>query len=193
MIWIENNNMGRIKLKKIILTMAAAVLLSSMVAMAQPMSPMMMAEKLGLSDQQIEQIRSLRMQYEKTMIQKRADLGLAQLELRETMMNLKLDEKAALSKQERISSIRGDIARTRLQQKLDVFKVLTDDQKATWRKMRLDMGPGGPHKRGHFGRGQGMMSPDGPMGRMMGREGKQPWMGHGMQQQDENQKSDDKK
>lgn len=152
----------------------AIVLALATLAMAQPGDMMRMADKLKLTEQQLDQIQKVKFQFEKAMIQKRADLQMARVELKEIMVQSKIDDKAALSKQDKLSGIKGEIAHARLQHKLDVAKILTDEQRANFMKTRHEMGsrgngpgrkgccgPGGP---GMMGGGPCMMGPGGPMG-----------------------------
>jgi Spy/CpxP family protein refolding chaperone len=156
-----------------------AVIVAVPAAFSQPMMGREMAEQLKLTDQQISQMQALRIQHEKDMIKLRSDLALARVELKEVMMQTKIDENAAFSKQDRISSIKGDMAKAKLQHMLSARKILTDDQLAQWRKMRPEMGRRG--KRGF--KGCGGMGPMGPgmMGHGPGMmmEGGQGKMEHG--------------
>jgi periplasmic protein CpxP/Spy len=149
------------------------ILLAAVVAIAQPMGPGRMAEKLGLTDQQVEQMRALQTKHQTDMIMRRAELKIARLELREIMTDTKLNENSALSKQDQISKMRSDIARLNLQHKIAMRKVLTDEQFKKWREMRHEMRPGpGRHPGGRGGRG---FRGDGPMGPC----DKSPMMGPG--------------
>jgi len=137
-----------------------------------------MAEKLKLTDQQVEQIQEIKLRHDREMIRLKADLKLARLDLKEIMMKAKIDEKAALSKQDNISKVKASIDKTRLQHKLDIRRILTEDQFKQLQKMRMKHGPRGrrgPHAPGGFRGGPGC---DGPYP-MMG-----PGFGHGMQPPD---------
>jgi Spy/CpxP family protein refolding chaperone len=190
------NKEGGHKLKKVILiAIAVAAMLAATLAFAQPGSPGRMADKLKLTDQQQEQLDNLRLQLQKDLVQKQADLKLARLDLKEIMMKTPIDEKAALKKQDQISSIRADIAKAKLQHIIAASKVLTADQLAQWKKMRRGMG----ERRGHGrrgGTGRGMMGPGmGPMnGGMMWHEG-MPGphkMGQGWMNNDQAPKTEEK-
>jgi Spy/CpxP family protein refolding chaperone len=157
----KENNMAR----RIVLIAMSFSLVLAAVAVANPGRMIAMADKLSLTDQQVEQLRNLKIQYQKEMIRLRADLQLARLELKEVMMKARLDEKAALAMQDRISNIKSSIDRKRLEHMIAARKILTEEQQAKWKKMRREDGPRGRHQRG-----------DGP-GRLMGRG---PCMGPGM-------------
>jgi Spy/CpxP family protein refolding chaperone len=137
------------------------VLFAAVIAAAQPMDPGRMAEKLGLTDQQVEQMRALQVKHQTDMIMRRAELKIARLELREIMMNAKLNENSALSKQDQISKMKSDIARVNLQHKIAMRKILTDEQQKKWQEMRHEMRPGPGRHHGRGGRG---FRGDGPMG-----------------------------
>ncbi|OGC93475.1 MAG: hypothetical protein A2W25_05675 [candidate division Zixibacteria bacterium RBG_16_53_22] len=144
--------------KKIVLIAMSLSMLLAAVAAANPGKMIAVAEKLGLTDQQVEQLQNLKIQHQKEMIRLKADLQLARLELKEVMMKARLDEKAALAKQDRISNIKSGIDRARLEHKIASRKVLNEEQLAKWSKMRMEDGPRGRHQRGggpgHFmGRG----------------------------------------
>jgi hypothetical protein len=150
----------------------AIVLFASVMAAAQPMNPGRMAGKLGLTDQQVEQMRALQVKHQSDMIMRRAELKIARLELREIMMSAKLNENSALSKQDQISKMKSDIARLNLQHKIAIRKILSDEQLKKWQEMRHDMRPGPGRHPGRGGRGFRGDSPMGPCDR-------QPMMGPG--------------
>lgn len=162
-------------MKRTALLAAIIALLTISVVNAQPMKMGMMADELKLSDQQIAQFQKLQMQFERDMVKPQSDLKLARLDLKEIMMQQTIDEKAALGKQDRISAIKADIAKMRLQHMIAAQKILTPDQLTQWKKMHRGMGgmrgmrgPGG-HRSMDCG-GPCMMG-GGPMGPgMMGHQ-----------------------
>jgi Spy/CpxP family protein refolding chaperone len=168
---------GGSKLKKIILLAAVLALVTVTVIYARPMGLGRVVEKLGLSDKQIEQMQNLKFQFEKDMIKPEGDLKLAMIEFRQIMMQPNIDEKAALSKQDRISEIKADIAKLKLQHMIAASKILTADQLAQWKKMRQGMGREGRGHKGFGGRFGGMMMGGGPGCGMMGNMGDSPMMG----------------
>ena len=150
-------------MRNVILALAAVLILLPAVTQAQRCPIMGMADELKLTDQQIEQLQANAMANHKEMIQVKADLEKAKLELKEIMMAKQIDKKAALKKQEAISTIKASMAQKRLANRIDRMSLLTDDQRASMRK--------GMMRRGHKGRGMGFGSGDGPydMGNKMGR------------------------
>jgi Spy/CpxP family protein refolding chaperone len=178
-------------LNRIALFAAVLMLLAVPALNARPMGKGMgpemmgrMAEQLKLTDQQIEQLQNLRFQLEKDLIKPESDLKLAKLEMKQIMMQPKIDENAALSKQADIAAIKGNIAKLKLQHIIAAGKILTADQLAQWKKMHRGMGP-----MGRKGEGRGgpccdkMMMGGGPGCKMMGDMGGpmgQCGMGQGM-------------
>ena len=129
---------------KIILAASILSLVFIPVANAQPKGGMMKAtEDLKLTDQQMDKMADLRFEHQKAMISKRAALKEANLELREIMRKAEVDKKAALAMQDKISSLKAEIARTNLEHRLQMRDVLTKDQLQTWLKMQ---GRHGMHK-----------------------------------------------
>lgn len=126
-------------MKTLIFGATAAILLLTSSAGSQPRMGMMM-EELGLSDQQVQQLESLKLQHQMEMVQKQADLKMARLELKEIMMKDSIDEKAALAKQDKISSVKAEIARMNLRYKIAAQKILTAEQLSKWRLLKRGMG-----------------------------------------------------
>lgn len=141
---------------KVILALSMSSLLFISVANAQPKGGMMMAaDELGLTEDQMDKLSDLRFEHQKEMIQKKAALQEAKLELRQLMRKAEVDKKTALSRQERISAIKADMARMRLDHRLGMRKVLSGEQLDKWIKMCRQHGfrKGMHHKgeRGHPG------------------------------------------
>jgi len=150
-------------MKRTLFMVLLTTLILATIAAAQPMNPGRMAEKLGLTEQQIEQMHGLMAKHQTDMIMRRAELKIARLELREIMMNPKLNENAALSKLDQISKMKSDIARLNLQHKIAMRKMLNDEQFKKWQDMRGDMRPQFGRRHGRGGRGEGMPCPMPPM------------------------------
>ena len=93
-------------------------------------------ESLNLSQSQRDKIAKIRESHQKDMIQSRADLQLAQLEFRKLMRSDNPDKRAINSQIDRMSSIRADMMKARVEQRLDVRDVLTSDQRAKLRDGR---------------------------------------------------------
>jgi len=144
------------------------LILFTVTAMAQGPGMGMLAEELSLTDQQKGQMESMAFQHQKQMIPLRADLKLAKLELREIMATARVDEKAAISKNEKISSIKAEISKMKLLHKLEMRKILTEEQQAKLKDLKREhrrhnrAGGRGP-RAGNFD-GPGPMPGMGPMG-----------------------------
>ncbi|MCP4582352.1 MAG: periplasmic heavy metal sensor [candidate division Zixibacteria bacterium] len=134
-------------MKTLITTLAIIVLLAPAYALAQHGHFMGMADELELTDQQLEQMQMEKLAHQKEMIQVKADLEKAKLELKEIMIAKQIDKNAALKKRETISAIKAKIAKKRLAAKIDHLKSLTDEQRAKMRKKMM--------RRGHRGAGRG--------------------------------------
>jgi Spy/CpxP family protein refolding chaperone len=83
-------------------------------------------------------MEDMRFQHQKSMIQKRAQLKEAQLEMRNMMRKTEIDESAVLEKQRRISNLKGDIAESRMKHRLEMRKVLTPEQREKMKTIRRD-------------------------------------------------------
>jgi len=158
---------------KVILALSMSSLLLISVANAQPKGGMMMAaDELGLTEDQMDKLSDLRFAHQKEMIKKKAALQEAKLELRQLMRKAEVDKKTALSRQEKISAIKADMARMRLDHRLGIRKVLSSEQLDKWMKMCRKHGfREGMHRKGgrchpgiepHGGKGHGMGMGPGP-------------------------------
>ena len=142
----------------------SSLLLISM-ANAQPKGGIMKAaHELGLTDDQMDKVADMRFEHQKEMIKKKAALKEARLELRHMMRNAEVDKKAALATQEKISSIKADIARIKLGHRLEMRGVLSSGQLEKWMKICRQHGPqDGMHHKGERGhRGMGPKGDAGP-------------------------------
>lgn len=88
----------------------------------------MLADELKLTEQQLAQIKEQRFAHQKSAIQTRSKVQLAELELRNLLE--KVDEDLAKTKIEEIGKLRTEMRFARVQGKLNVEKVLTPEQKA---------------------------------------------------------------
>jgi Spy/CpxP family protein refolding chaperone len=95
---------------------------------------------LNLSQSQKDRIAKIRESHQKDMIQSRADLQLAQLEFRKLMRSDDPDKRALNAQIDRMSSIRADMMKSRVDQRLQVRDILTPDQRS-----KLREGRGGHH------------------------------------------------
>jgi len=92
--------------------------------------------ELNLSQSQKDRIAKIRESHQKDMIQSRADLQLAQLEFRKLMRADDPDKRAINAQIDRMTSIRADMMKSRVDQRLEVRDILTADQRAKLRDGR---------------------------------------------------------
>ena len=107
------------------------------------------AEQLGLSDEQKAQLKGIFVSHRKDMIQKHADVKVAQVELKELMTQDPPEFDKAKKKVSQISKMRGEIAEDRLDVLQKARDLLTTEQieklKSLKKGMKCDQGPmGGP-------------------------------------------------
>ena len=124
-------------MRTLIATLTALVLLIPAASMAQNCYLLRQADDLELTDQQIEQIRQNSLAERKEMIQLRADLQTAKLEMRELMIADKLDKARVLKKNDEISDLKAKMAKKRLEARLNRLSILTDEQRANYRQNNM--------------------------------------------------------
>ncbi|MCK4857098.1 MAG: periplasmic heavy metal sensor [candidate division Zixibacteria bacterium] len=110
-----------------------------------------MMEKLNLSREQKEQLRSLRTLHRKEMIPLRADIKVAEIELREMIHNdaqgSEIDRKI-----EAIGRMRTEIEKKKVSHRVKMRSLLTPEQRE---KMEDCRGFGGHRQEGRHGTGKG--------------------------------------
>lgn len=121
----------------------AASLISGGVLLAQPgRGPLReCVEELNLTDAQQTQIEKLRLEHEKKVVQQRARLQEARIEMRSQMRSEK-PERAALEKAARaMTDARSQMEMARLDHWLEVRALLTPEQQKLWKDL-----PGRPRR-----------------------------------------------
>jgi len=93
-------------------------------------------EKLNLSQSQKDRIAKLRDSHKREMIQSRADLQTAQLDFRKLMADDHPNKRAINAQIDRMASIRADMMKSSVEQRLEVREILTPDQRAKLREGR---------------------------------------------------------
>jgi len=93
------------------------------------------ADKLNLTDEQNNSIESLKLQHQKAMVGLRSEEKLKEIELRELKFKGNYSREEFISKVKEINEIRNKIAVSQAEHKMDVYGLLTDDQKLIWNKM----------------------------------------------------------
>jgi len=149
-----------------------------------------MPNKVELTAEQIQQMKAFELTEQKTMIQLRANLQTAKLEMRELMQADNIDKAKVLKKNDEISSIKAQIAKTRLEGQFNRMSVFTDEQRANMPKGGMMFGGpgcpgGGPDQPGCGGNGPRMNDRQGKMGGHGGFNGDCPRMDGGFGQPDQ--------
>jgi Spy/CpxP family protein refolding chaperone len=106
-------------------------------------------ERIGMTPEQAQKIRTETFDFRKAQITNRADLQVKQLELRELLSANTPDRGAINSKLEEISAARLTQSKAAVNFHLDMRAALTPDQKLKLQQMRQErfqhrFGPGGP-------------------------------------------------
>lgn len=104
------------------------------------MSPIEMKEELGLSDEQVAQLRPLEMNYRKALIQNEADLRVAMVDLG-ALLDAKAPDKSAIeAKVDDIMAVQKKMMMFRVESLFNIKGVLTPDQYAQFQsKLRERM------------------------------------------------------
>lgn len=118
-----------------------AVIVSGSFAYAQP-GHFRNMDDLELTDDQQRQMDDLGYQHQKSMIKKKAALEEAQLDFHKLMRSVEVDEKAVLKQQGKVSSLKGEMAQSKIKHKLAMRKVLNKEQIETMLKSQRGRGEG---------------------------------------------------
>lgn len=142
------------------------------------MSPIQLKEELGLSDEQVAQLRPLEMDYRKAMIQNDANLRVAMVDLGALLDAKVPDETAIESKVDDIGAVQKKMMMFRVETLLQVKGILNPDQYAQFQGRLRDRMEGLSHHSG------GMKEGMGHHGQYPGQpHGKEPDSGKGMPQE----------
>ena len=110
---------------------------------------------LGLTDQQVDRLRHIMVETEKTSVKTRSEIEVRGIELRELLHAENSDRDAVMKKVQEISSLRGEMMQHHVVALLDAKAVLTPEHQKkvrTFMESRMgDRGPGGPEHRMSFG------------------------------------------
>lgn len=96
-----------------------------------------MVKYLKLSDDQIERITRIREDTEKNLIKYRAELRVLRIELRSELRKNVPDEKKVNAKIDELTDRHKKILKTQINLRLDMNKILTDDQRNQFRKLMI--------------------------------------------------------
>ncbi len=115
---------------------------------------MKMADELGLTDQQREQLKKMQTEFKLQMIDRRAAVEKAEVMLRSTMMDDKSTEAEVGRLIDQVAGMRADVQKLRYSHHKQMKGVLTAEQVKKFGELRKDcMGKGGA---GCMGMGMGM-------------------------------------
>lgn len=92
---------------------------------------------LDLSPAQKEDVRKLRSEGAKQMVRMRSDLKVAHLEMRELLRDRKVDRGRLSQQIDEVSRLRADMMRAQMDQKLAMREILTDEQFAKLRDLKM--------------------------------------------------------
>lgn len=99
-----------------------------------------MVEKLNLTDDQKAKIEDLMVDHQKSMIDLRADLQKKRLDLKELVRKGNFSRSDFLNTQKQVTEARDKIAEARANHMMDVYGLLTDQQKKIFSEMPMMLG-----------------------------------------------------
>ena len=148
------------------IALAAGVIAAGAALFAQmPGNPMKMAQELNLTQQQQDQLRQLRFEQARKMIDLRRDVELQQLSLREEMTKDNPDPAKVDKAIDDLALAKAQVAKVRFSHMQQVRKILTPEQ---WQQARQLFRERMMERRGHrMGQGRGAWRQG--RGREMGR------------------------
>ncbi len=92
-------------------------------------------KKLNLTDQQKEKIRSFKFDFQKKMIDLKANLQKSRLDLKELREDNTINRKDVIAAVEKINNNRDAISLAVANHMMDVYEVLTPEQQKIWKEM----------------------------------------------------------
>jgi len=101
----------------------------------------MALRQLDLTDEQQKKMADIRDRQQRTAIRARADLSIAELDLRKLMRADAPDRRAIESQIEKIGSMRTSMQKSRIGMMFDMRTVLTQEQRDQLKQMRMNGGP----------------------------------------------------
>lgn len=103
-------------------------------AQGMMMHRMELMKKLNLTDQQKAKIADLRISFQKSMVDLRADLKKNKLDLQELKVKSDFNRDDVIAAVEKINKSRDAISLAVANHLLDVYQILTPEQQKTWKK-----------------------------------------------------------
>ncbi len=92
---------------------------------------------LNLDEEVIQKMQEMRLKNKERMLELKNQIERKELEMEKVLMNKKLDFNKILSINDEISDLRQKISRERLENKIEMYKLLPDDKKEKAREMFL--------------------------------------------------------
>lgn len=120
-----------------------------------------MIDQLNLTELQKQQIDNLRDKHQEQMIDLRAEQQKAKLENRKLRRSDNLNRSDLLNQTQKMNSIRNKISEARANHFMDVYDILTDEQRKVWKELKserrgnMDFKRKGFHGRGDQEKGSG--------------------------------------
>lgn len=96
------------------------------------------SDKLNLTEDQSKQIDDLRNKYQEQMIDLRAEQQKARLENRNLRKSENLNRNDLLKQTQKMNNIRNKISEARANHFMDVYEVLSDEQRKIWADLKSD-------------------------------------------------------
>ena len=97
-----------------------------------------MHEQLNLTDQQKAKMEELRLKHQEQMIDMRAELEKARLENQKLRSSDNLNRSDVISQTKKMNNIKNKMAESRANHKMDVYELLTDEQRKIWNDLKYD-------------------------------------------------------
>lgn len=95
-------------------------------------------DKLNLTEDQSKQIDDLRSKHQEQMIDLRAEQQKARLENRNLRKSDNLNRNDLLNQTQKMNSIRNKISEARVNHFMDIYDLLSDEQRKTWVELKSD-------------------------------------------------------
>ncbi|MDY6934052.1 MAG: Spy/CpxP family protein refolding chaperone [Spirochaetota bacterium] len=108
-------------------------------------NPEMMKERFGLSDDQVNKISEINLEYKKKLLKIKEKIAPKRINLQSMLLEDNVNLKKVRSLLKEISELKIEIRMLRIKQRLDIEKLLTPSQKNRLRGSRMGMGKGGMH------------------------------------------------
>jgi len=150
--------------KKLIMIVTIASALVLLITLAYGQTPrqqrMKIADKLDLTDEQINNLKDIQYNFQKVAIGLRAELATSRLELRHLMMQDQSDQKQIANLVDKIGETQKKLLKQRVDRKLAMKAILTPEQFKKFMHMRGEGmmermgGERGERMRGRMDRGQ---------------------------------------